>query len=112
MEWRKKKRMSWRGCWWGYRRVPNPGLLWLWCLRAYPAEMPEQVKFGQVTPSPSFHKSGAPPCVRTNHPEMGAIFPGVVPRVLTTQNEKSHGLVEPMEEYIFLIGRLLSHVFI
>ena len=43
-------------------------------------------------------------------PEMGAILPGVVLRVLTTKNEKSHGLVGPMEEYLFLIGRLLSHV--
>ena len=45
-------------------------------------------------------------------PEMGAILPGVVPRVLNTENEKSHGLVGPMEEYLFLIGRLLSHVFL
>jgi hypothetical protein len=43
---------------------------------------------------------------------MGDILPGVVARVLTTENEKSHGLVRPMEEYLFLIGRLFSHVFL
>ena len=44
--------------------------------------------------------------------EMGDILPVVVSRVLTTENDKSHQLVGPMEEYFFLIARLLSHVFL
>ena len=44
-------------------------------------------------PSPSFLKSGAPLVCGPVTLEMGANTPGVVPRFLTTENEKSHELV-------------------